>query len=298
MGRAQNVLIMKSKIAIGVLVVVCIVLGVMLSREKEQAEQQQKKASTEIGELTTKRDLLQNKLGDQEAVNAKLTNDVMAAREQVKNLEGTLTKAREDIQAGQLAQQAAQQRINNLQEQLTASKSETAMARQQNVDLAAKSQQEIAARDARINDLNSNNDELTKKISGLNISIQGLEKNIVETERKLAAAEGDREFLVKELKRLQAEKAELEQRMKDLAYLRDQVRQLREELNIARRLDWIRRGIYGAGEIKKGSQIMQEALTQPKASQPGHSLEVEITRDGAVKVAPGTNAPPPAPKPQ
>jgi len=279
-------------------VVVCLVLGVMLSRERKEALLQQQRASAEISELTTKRDLLQNKLGDQEAVNAKLTNEVMAAREQAKNLESTLTKAREDIQAGQQAQQAAQQRINALQEQLTAAQNETAMARQQNADLAAKSQQEIAARDARINDLNANNDELTKKINGLNVSIQGLEKNIVETERKLAAAEGDREFLVKELKRLQAEKAELEQRMKDLAYLREQVRQLREELNIARRLDWIRRGIYGAGEIKKGSQIMQEGLTRPAPSQAGPNLEVEITRDGAVKVAPGTNAPPPAPKPQ
>lgn len=289
---------MKSKIAIGVLVVICVVLGLSLSRTKKEGERQKQQASAEISQLTTKSDLLQNKLGDQEAVNAKLTNDVLAAREQIRNLEGTLTKAREDIQAGQQAQQAAQQRISSLQEQLTASQRETATAKQQNVDLAAKSQQEIAARDARINDLNSNNDELTKKINGLNVSIQGLEKNIVETARKLAAAEGDREFLVKELKRLQAEKAELEQRMKDLAFLREQVQQLRAELNVARRLDWIRRGIYGAGEIKKGSQIMQESLSQPKPGQPGHNLEVEITRDGAVKVAPGTNAPPPAPKPQ
>lgn len=287
---------MKLKILIGVLVIACITLGIALSRQKKKAQEEQARAQREIRSITMERENLRNTLGEQVSVNKELTNAVVLAKEQIKNLEGNLAKTQADAQA---AQQAAQQRAAQLQAEIEAARKETAMALQRNSELAAKSEQEIARRDARINELNSNNDELTRKIDGLSSSIKTLEGAIAETERKLAAAEGDREFLIKELKRLQAEKAELEQRMKDLAFLREQVKQLKEELNIARRLDWIRRGIYGAGEIKKGSQWMQEGLPSAKPGQPGYSLEVEITRDGAVKVAPAaTNAPPPAPKPQ
>ncbi len=292
---------MKLKAAIGMLVLVCVVLGVMLSRHKTEAEAYRQNATKEIKELETKVVRVENNLGEQEAVNTKLTNEVIVARDQIKGLEGNLAKTMAELQAtqqsAQQASQAAQAKITQLETDLQASRKEIAMVRSEKADLAAKSEQEIAARDARINQLTTNNDELTIKINGLNVSIQGLEKNIAETERKLAAAEGDKDFLVKELKRLQAEKAELEQRMKDLAYLREQVRQLKEELSISRRLEWIRRGIYGA-EIKKGATVLMDSLSKPKAAPDSYNLDVEITRDGAVKVAPATNAPPPAPKPQ
>ena len=291
---------MKSKIAIGLLVLVCIILGIKLSQTKEEAAKKQQTASSQIKDLETTRTRVENQLGEQEAVNTKLTNEVLVARDQIKGLEGNLMKSQADLQAAQQAAQQASQaaaaKIAKLEMDLQGARNETGMVRDEKAALAQKSQQEIAARDSRINQLNANNDELTNKINGLNSSIQGLEKNIAETERKLAAAEGDREFLLKELKRLQAEKAELEQRMKDLAFLREQVRQLKEELNISRRLDWIRRGIYGDGEFKKGSQLLQEGLPKPKPTGTNYNLEVEITRDGAVKVAPGTNAPPTKPK--
>ena len=128
-------------------------------------------------------------------------------------------------------------------------------------------------------------------------SLGNLEKLIKETERKLATSEGDREFLLKELKRMQAEKASLEKQMRDLSFLREQVSKLKEELSIARRLDWIRRGIYGAGEEKKGGQLLQQGLPQ-SAPKTNYNLEVEIKRDGGAKVQPApTNAPPKAPAP-
>jgi len=65
-------------------------------------------------------------------------------------------------------------------------------------------------------------------------------KHRADTERKLAASEGDREFLLAELKRLQAEKVDLERQFNDLALLRDQIRKLKDELSIASRLEWIR----------------------------------------------------------
>jgi hypothetical protein len=94
---------------------------------------------------------------------------------------------------------------------------------------------------------------------------------------------------------LQAEKAELERQFNDLAALRDQVRKLKDELSIARRLEWIRRGLYGS---EKGAEKLQKGL----ASVPGQTnfdLNVEIRQDGGAKIVqPPTNAPanPQAPK--
>ena len=67
---------------------------------------------------------------------------------------------------------------------------------------AAKS--EMARRDAKINELEAQNTALDKQATDLKSAIGNLEKSIADTEKKLAASEGDREFLLKELKRLQA----------------------------------------------------------------------------------------------
>lgn len=287
---------MKSRVVIGLLIVVCVALGIVLSKKSKEARQQEIQATSKIEDLSVQRSRLENTLGEQESVNARLTNDVVVAKEQIKNLEGNLAKTQAEAQAAlKAAQEAAQQRISKLQTELEQTQTQVVQARESNEALARKAEQEIAARDAKINALNSNNDELTGKINSLSTSIDGLNKQIAGTQQKLAAAEGDREFLIKELKRMQAEKAELEQRMKDLAFLRDQVQQLREELNIARRLDWIRKGIYGAGEIKKGATIMKESMSPPSPAPQQFELEVEVTRDG--KTAPKTNAPPVAPAP-
>jgi hypothetical protein len=128
-------------------------------------------------------------------------------------------------------------------------------------------------------------------------AIAGLEGRIAETQRKLAQSEGDREFLLKELKRLQAEKADLERKFNDLAVLREQVRALKEELSVARRLDWIRKGLYGQGDLKGGG-LLQKGFSKPGTNAPKPGLDVELKTDGSVKINATTNAPPaPAPVP-
>jgi chromosome segregation ATPase len=158
---------------------------------------------------------------------------------------------------------------------------------------------EIAKRDKQISDLESDKDDLTKRMGELNLAITGLEGQITETRRKLDASEGDRTSLLKDLQRLQAEKADLERKFQDLAVLREQVHKLREELSIARRLDFIRRGLYGFD--KKGAQLVQEGI-RVKPVEPvtgAGDLNVELNTEGGARVVPKTNAPPantPAPK--
>lgn len=160
-------------------------------------------------------------------------------------------------------------------------------------------QEEIAKREQQINALESRSVDLMKQMGDLQSDIAGLEKLIAETERKLSASEGNRQELLKELKRLQDEKIGLEKQLNDLAFLRDQVRKLKEELTIARRLDWIRRGLYSTTP-KKGAEALTTLRSGPRepaaaagtaagTSAPG--LDVELRRSGEVKVQPATNAP-------
>jgi len=146
---------------------------------------------------------------------------------------------------------------------------------------------EMAKRDSRINELETQRDDLTKKMDGLTLDISNLGKQIADTEQKLAASEGDREFLLKELKRMQTEKAELERQFNDLSLLRTQVAKLKEELSIARRLEWIRMGIYGTQE-KKGAELLMSP-TIAGTPRPAYNLNVELKQDGGATVI--TNSP-------
>jgi len=157
---------------------------------------------------------------------------------------------------------------------------------------AQTAQQELEKRDKRIGELENQRDDLTKRMTELNSSIVGLEKQIAETERKLASSEGSRDFLLKELQRLQKEKAELEKQFNNLAFVREQVRKLRDELSIAKRLEWIRRGLYGSSNVKGAERLSQgfkESSTPPATN---FNLNVELRSDGSVKTTPATtNAP-------
>jgi len=145
---------------------------------------------------------------------------------------------------------------------------------------------EIEKRDKQITGLEGEKDDLTKKMGELTGQIGTLETQIKETERKLTASEGDREALKRELKRLVAEKAELEKKFNDLAILREQVRKLKEELSIATRLDFIRRGLYGFD--RKGAQLINEGV-RPPAPKNGATnafpLKVEVGTDGSSSIS-------------
>ncbi len=254
---------MKAKSAAILLAIVCIVLGGALWYRHTVSQEAEEKHLATIDQLSNEWKQTTTKLDDQRAVNLTLERDLANRAEEVRSFSNNLAttsanlaKTRADAKAAMEAAEAA-----------------------------------MKERDDKIKGLEEERDDLTKRMTDLNSSIGKLENQIADTERKLRTSEGDREYLMKELKRLQAEKAELERRFQDLAILREQVRKLRDELSITRRLEWIRRGIYG--DIGKGAEMLQRGfavrapVTNPPAGQ--YNLDVELGRDGAVKVS--TNAP-------
>src|SRR5947208_3421463 len=253
---------MKGKTGIVVLAVLCVALGIGLLVRHAKAVQDQQAAAAKIKNLSEDVQRTQSKLNEQQTVNASLSKSL-----------DTLT--------------ADAQGLSNKLENATSALAKT----EQEAKAAAEAaKDEIAKRDAKINELEGQNDDLSKKMAELNTSITGLESQIDDTKKKLAASEGNREFLLKELKRLQTEKAELERKFNDLAVLRDQVRKLRDELSIARRLEWIRRGLYGS---EKGAERLQKGLASVEPQGTNYDLNVEIKQSGGAKIlSPSTNSPP------
>ncbi len=151
--------------------------------------------------------------------------------------------------------------------------------------------------ESKINDLEGQNQELDRKTTDLNASLTTLTLQIEETRRQLSMAEGDKALLQAELEKLMADKAELERQLNDLEVLKTQIRKLKSELAISRRLDWIRRGILGADDMKGATRQMNTAResiesAEKKSREPNYDLNVEILEDGSVRVlTPGTNAP-------
>jgi hypothetical protein len=94
---------------------------------------------------------------------------------------------------------------------------------------------------------------------------------------------------LKELKRMQTEKAELERQFNDLVLVKEQVRKLKDELSLARRLDMIRKGIWG--NIMKGGERLQKGFTPAAGPKTNYNLNVELNRDGTMKITTPTNSP-------
>jgi chromosome segregation ATPase len=254
---------MKGKVGVIILLIICVFLAVFIYLSQEKAKDQEMQASQSISRLSDGLTTTSNQLAEQKHV-----NDTLMA-----NLDSRTTELL-----------SFSNKLENVSLQL-------AQTQQEAENAAKAAQEEVAKRDARISKLEGQNDEMTGKIANLNGVLSELEKQIAETERKLSASEGDREFLLVELKRLQAEKAELERQLTDLSLLRDQIRKLRDELSIARRLEWIRQGLYGSEQ--RGAERLEAGHATP--AQPGYDLNVEIRQDGDARVVEPTNNPAPPP---
>ena len=263
--------IMKNRIGVIalVLVLVCAVLGIALITTKKKAAAQELDFAVKSGALSNSWTETRELLDRQKQVNADLESD---RDKRIQEAEVLTNRFVESLAT--LAQVS-----NNLVKTAIALKA---------------SQEETAKRDAKITELEAQNQALDKQAIDLSTAITNLTTQIAETKRKLATSEGEKGFLEKELKRLMTEKSELERQFNDLAVLRAQVSKLKEELSVARRLEWIRQGLFAASDQKGAQQLMQgrAASQQAKVPKPAYDLNVEIHTDGSVKVIPPlTNRP-------
>ena len=259
---------MKNRIGVVVLLVLCLALGVGLITIKKQASDQQRQDADKINTLSNQWTKTEADLDEERQVRTMVEKDLEA-------------------------QKKAYGELSNNFSQVTGNLIKTEAS-------LKSSQEQVAKLEAKTAELETQNQALDKQAAELSASITNLTMQIADTQKKLTTSEGNRAFLETELKRLMAEKKELERQFNDLGVLKAQVSRLKEELAIERRVEWIRQGLFAASEQKGAQKLMQglSASQGKTAPKPKYDLNVEINADGSVKVIPpvgspaATNSPP------
>jgi chromosome segregation ATPase len=133
--------------------------------------------------------------------------------------------------------------------------------------------------------LETRNQVLDQRAAALTNAIASLNAQIADTQQKLAGSETNNAFLEKELQRQTAAKAELESKFNNLSTVRAQVKKLKDDLLVARRLQWMREG-SDPGSQQKGAQLLMQRTASAPARPPHYDLNVEVSSDGSIHVIP------------
>ena len=257
---------MKAKAALILLILIVLGLGIGLIVIDQHAADAKKVAEGRITTYSNSVLELQTALDDQKTVNL--------------TLETNLTTTKVEYSNKLVSAEAS---LANTSASLTKLQAESKAA-------AEAAAAEIVQRDKKIASLETQNQDLDKEAFNLRSNITNLESRISATQQKLASSEGERDFLLTQLKQLQGEKADLDKKFNDLAVLRAQITKIKDELALSRRLDWLRRGVYATSGMK-GGERMGHHIEKVAATNSG-ALNVELRQDGTSTVIPGpTNAP-------
>jgi chromosome segregation ATPase len=251
---------MKTKMAIVVLAVVCAGLAVALIASKMTAHDELNNKTAAILDISNQLVVVNDHVNDLQQVNLVLTNNYIVSQRQIAVLSNGLTRASGALASAKATLEGAQDQIANL--------------------------------NGRITDLEAQNKVLDDRAAALTNTIGALNAQIADTEQKLANSETNNVFLERELQQQIAQRAELERKFDDLNEVRAQVKKLRDELFVARRMQLMRNG----ANDQKGAQLLVQphgaasaAAASARASH--YDLNVEVGSDGSVHVIPPlTNA--------
>jgi chromosome segregation ATPase len=255
---------MKIKIAIVILLVACIGLGIALFATKKQGDEQHAADVTSIVDFSNQVVNANVQLNDFRQTNLALTNDLAASQHEL-----NVSQQQADALSNSLA--AASAALNNTKTSL------------------ASAQDQISSLNTHISDLETQNKVLDQRAMDLTNTIAQLSASIENTQNQLAIAETNRVFIETQLQKQMAQKAELEHRFNDINEVRAQVKKLKDEMFIARRLQWMKND---TGNKKGAELLMQKTPTTSSTSAAtnktpqNYDLNVEVGSDGSVRVIP------------
>jgi predicted nucleic acid-binding Zn-ribbon protein len=242
---------MKAKLGIVILVVACAGLAIALFMTKNAEEERFKKDADAILDFSNQLVAASANLDELRQVNLMLTNDLAGSRQETLAFSNQFTEASTELTATKVSLQTAQDQIAGL--------------------------------NGRIAGLESRNRVLDQRAAALTNAIASLNAQIAETEQRLSSTETNNAFLEKELQRQIAAKNELESKFDNLTTVRAQVKKLKNDLVVARRLQWMHNGAE-TGSPQKGAQLLMQR-TSPVPTQPPHyDLNVEVSSDGSIHV--------------
>jgi chromosome segregation ATPase len=254
---------MKTKVGIVVLIVLivtCVGLIIALVTTKKASAERLRKDTDAIIDFSNQLTTAAANLNELRQVNLILTNDLAASRQEALTFSNQFTETSGKLDGANASLQNARNQITNL--------------------------------NSHIADLEAQNQVLDRRAAALTNAIISLNVQIAGTQKKLAGAETNNAFLQKELQRQTAARAELESKFNNLSTVRAQVKKLRDDLFVARRLEWMRDGTE-PGSQPKGGQLLMQRTAPANTARPSHyDLNVEVSSDGSVHVIPPpTNAP-------
>jgi chromosome segregation ATPase len=251
---------MNNKFIVAVLAAVCVALLVGLIVIKNSGDTQHDKDVSSIVDFSNQVVSADQHIDSLNQVNLSLTNDLMLSQQQAEQLSNSLAMAAAAMATTKASLASLQDQVVTLTNQ-------------------------VATLNSQVADLQAQNTELDQRAGELTNTIARLNAQIADTESKLAVATTNNAFLQSELEKQLAEKAELERKFNDLDTVRAQLRKLKDELYIARRMELNR---YQNGNKKLGALLIQRTpLTTPTNKYlPNYDLDVEVGSDGSVKVIP------------
>jgi chromosome segregation ATPase len=257
---------MKIKVVIVILAVACIGLGIALFATKKSADDQHATDVSSIVVFSNQVVEVTRHLDELGQVNLTLSNDLAASQQQLSLSTEQLTQLSNSLAAASA----------------TLADTKTSLASAQEL---------VTNLNTRISDLETQNRVLDQQASTLSNTLVQLSTQIEDTKNQLAISETNSAFLQGELQKQLVQKAELEHKFNDLDELRVQVRKVKDEMFVARRLQLMKTDNSG----KKGAELLMHpnvAATNSPASKPpaNFDLNVEVGSDGTVKVIPPLGA--------
>jgi chromosome segregation ATPase len=250
---------MKTKLGIVILAVACGGLAIALFVTKNAADERFKKTTDAILDFSNQLVYATANLDELRQVNLMLTNDLAGSRQEALTFSNQFTEASGTLASTKASLQSAQDQIAGL--------------------------------NSRIAGLETRNQVLDQRAAALTNAIASLNAQIADTQEKLAGSETNNTFLEKELQRQTAAKTELESKFNNLSTMRAQVKKLKDDLLVARHLQWMRERSE-PGSPQKGAQLLMQRAASAPARPPHYDLNVEVSSDGSIHVIPlPANAP-------
>lgn len=248
---------MKIKIVIVILAVISVGLLIALFATKKRTAEQHVSDVNSIVDFSNQVVNANLKINDLNQVNLALTNDLALSQDQMTQLSNSLAAAATTLASSKAA--------------------------------LASAQDQIAGLNSHITDLETQNQTLDQRANELSNTVAQLNLSITDINTKLATADNNNAYLQQQLQKQMALKAEIEHKFNDLDLLREQVKKIKTELFVARRLQLMQND----NSQKKGAELLMSRavfVTNNPGATGNYGLNVEIGSDGSVQVIPALGA--------
>ena len=249
-----------------------------LQAERDATQAELKQTAEQVVNLKTQFDTASQELTSVKAEKETLTTaqtDLTEAKTALETENAALKQERDGLQLKHSTEIGlVEEKLLTTQTQLDAKTTELTSATTALAD--AKTAADTA--EAKVTELTAKIDDFNVQKGALQTQVAGLNDKITETTNKLEAAEGDRVFLLRELNRLEDEKAKLVERINDIDFLAKQLKTIKNRVAEARRRRWREMGVgpNGGKHAPRGTYDPRKVAQLASAKKEGPADNTKV----------------------